>query len=94
MKRLEERIHRSKRTGKVILGGVLVVSLVMGAVLLQALSLALEGGQGDLVARAVIGLAILLALDAFSVVLIRRQHRRLDEAREELRELLNLSAPH
>ena len=67
---------------------------VMGAVLLQALSLALEGGQGDLVARAVFGLAILLALDVFSVVLIRRQHRRLDEAREELRELVSLSDPH
>jgi len=94
MRRLEDRIHRSKRNGKVILGGVLVVSLVMGAVLLQALSLALEGGQGDLVARAVFGLAILLALDVFSVVLIRRQHRRLDEAREELRELVSLSDPH
>jgi len=91
MKRLDERIHRSKRTGKVVLGGVLVISLILGAVLVEGLSLALMGGRGDLVGRAIFGLALLLALDAFAMVLTRRQHRRLDEAREELRELVDLS---
>ena len=94
MKRLDERIRRSKRTGKLVLGGVLIVSLILGAVLAQGLFLALEGGRGDLVGRAGFGLALLLALDAFSVFLIRRQHRRLDEAREELRELVDLSDTH
>jgi len=91
MKRLDRRIHRSKRNGKLVLGGVLIVSLILGAVLAQGLVLALEGGRSDLVGRAVFGLALLLALDAFSVILIRRQHRSLDEAREELRELVDLS---
>ena len=94
MKRLDERIHRSKRTGKLVLGGVLIVSLILGTVLAQGLFLALDGGRGDLVGRAWFGLALLLALDAFSVILIRRQHRRLDEAREELRELVELSDTH
>lgn len=94
MKRLNERIRRSKRTGKIVLGGVLLVSLILGGVLVQALSLALTGGRGDLVWRGAFGLALLLALDAFSIVLTRRQHRRLDEAREELRALVDFSGSH
>ncbi|MGW8267077.1 MAG: hypothetical protein ACWGSQ_11965 [Longimicrobiales bacterium] len=94
MKRLNERIRRSKRTGKIVLGGVLLVSLILGAVLVQAFSLALTGGRWGLVWRAAFGLVLLLALDAFSIVLTRRQHRRLDEAREELRELVDFSGSH
>ena len=88
LKRLDERIRRSKRTGKIVLGGVAVVSLVFAVVLTQGLSLALEGGRNELVIRAVVGLGLLVGLNFFSVVLIRRQHRVLDEAREELEDLV------
>ena len=88
LKRLDERIRRSKRTGKIVLGGVAVVSLVFAVVLNQGLSLALEGGRNELVIRAVVGLGLLVGLNFFSVVLIRRQHRVLDEAREELENLV------
>ena len=88
LKRLDERIRRSKRTGKIVLGGVAVVSLVFAVVLTQGLSLALEGGRNELVIRAVVGLGLLVGLNFFSVVLIRRQHRVLDEAREELENLV------
>ena len=89
MKRLDERIHRSKRSGKIVLGGVLLVSLVLGGVLVQGMLVALDGGRGDLAGRAAFGVALLVVLNSFSVYLIRRQHRRLDEAREELRELVS-----
>ena len=88
LKRLDERIRRSKRTGKIVLGGVAVVSLVFAVVLTQGLSLALEGGRNELVIRAVVGLGLLVGLNFFSVVLIRRQHRVLDEARKELEDLV------
>lgn len=88
MNRLDERIQRSKRSGKIVLGGVILVSLVFGVVLAQGLFLALEAGRRDLVGRAVFGLVLLLALNAFSLLLIRRQHRMLDEARRELQEMV------
>lgn len=93
LERLDERIRRSKRSGKLVLGGVLLVSLVFGVVLVQGLLLAEQGNRGDLVWRAALGLALLLALDLFSLLLIRRQHRRLDEALEEMRELVRLPDP-
>lgn len=89
MKRLDERIHRSKRSGKIVLGGVLLVSLVLGGVLVQGMLVALDGGRGNLAGRAAFGVALLVVLNSFSIYLIRRQHRRLDEAREELRELVS-----
>jgi len=94
MKRLDQRIQRSKRSGKIALGGVLLVSVVIGSVLVQGLLLALEAGRGELVGRAVLGLALLVGLNGFSFILIRRQHRSLDEAREELLELASLSDSH
>ena len=86
--RLEERIRRSKRFGKMVLAGVLLVSIVLGSVLIQGLFLALEAQRQGLVVRAGLGLGLLLAVDLFSVFLIRRQHRMLDEAREDLQEII------
>jgi hypothetical protein len=70
------------------LGGVLLISLVFAATLAQGLSLALEEGQGELVRRGVFGLLLLGVLDVFSVLVIWRQHRMLDEARREFEELV------
>lgn len=86
--RLDQRIQRSKRVGKIVLGGVLLVSLVLGAVLVQGLLLALDAQGQDLVSRALLGLGLILALDLFSIHLTLRQHRMLDEAREELARLV------
>ncbi len=88
MKKLDQRIQRSKRSGKLVLGGVFLVSVAFAAVLVQGLFLALETGRTDLVGRGVFGLVLLLGLNLFSLVLVRRQHRMLDEAREELEELV------
>ncbi len=88
MKKLDQRIQRSKRSGNLVLGGVFLVSVAFAAVLVQGLFLALETGRTDLVGRGVFGLVLLLGLNLFSLVLVRRQHRMLDEAREELEELV------
>jgi uncharacterized membrane protein len=88
VKKLDQRIQRSKRSGKLVLGGVFLVSVAFAAVLVQGLFLALEAGRTDLVGRGVFGLVLLLGLNLFSLVLVRRQHRMLDEAREELEELV------
>jgi len=92
--RLERRMRRSKRMGKIVLGGVLLASVAFGGVLLQGLLMAVEAGRDGLVVRAWIGLGLLLGLDVFSAVLIRRQHRILDEARVELQELITGDGPH
>jgi hypothetical protein len=86
--KLDQRIQRSKRSGKLVLGGVFLVSVAFAAGLVQGLFLALEAGRTDLVGRGVFGLVLLLGLNLFSLVLVRRQHRMLDEAREELEELV------
>jgi hypothetical protein len=93
LKRLDHRIRRSKRVGKVVLGGVVIVSMVFGAVLIQALLLALRGGRDNLVIRALVGLGLLAGLNVFSVLLIRRQHRTLDEAMEEMEEMVRGDLP-
>lgn len=85
MKRMDHRVRRSKRAGKAVLAGVLMVSLVLGSFLFQALFLALEEGRGDLVLRAVLGIGFLVGLSLFSILLTRHQHRALDEALEEMR---------
>lgn len=87
MTRLDERIRRSKRRGKISAVVVLVVSLVLGSVLSQALALARSTGQDDLVTRAIFGIGLLVVLNLFSVTLAWRQHRLLDQARLELDEL-------
>lgn len=92
--RLERRIRRSKRRGKAVLGGVLLASVAFGGVLVQGLLMAVEVGRDDLVIRAWIGLGLLLGMDLFSAVLIRRQHRVLDGARGELQELIMGDRPH
>ena len=89
LERLDRRIRRSKRWGMVVLGGVLVVSLAFGGTLVHGLLLALDSGSGDLVVRAWVGLGILVGLDLFSVFLVLRQYRRLDEARKELLALVS-----
>jgi ABC-type protease/lipase transport system fused ATPase/permease subunit len=94
VRRLDERIRRSKRWGKIVLGGVLLASLLLGVVMAQGLLLALEAGRDDLLVRAGCGLVALLALNVFSVVLTRRQHRMLDEARKELEDLVSFPQPH
>jgi hypothetical protein len=66
------------------LGGVLLVSVALAYPLLQGLFLAQEAGREDLILRAFLGMGLLAALNVFSVVLIRRQHKNLDEARDEL----------
>ena len=88
LRRLDQRIQRSKRRGKIVLGAVLTVSFVFALVLTQGLSLALESGRSDLVIRAWVGLGLLAGLNLFSVIMIRRQHRLLDEAREDLEALV------
>ena len=93
LKRLDHRIRRSKRAGKVVVGGVVIVSIIFGAVLIQALLLALRGGRGDLVTRALLGLGLLAGLNFFSILLIRHQHRTLDEAREEMEEMVREDLP-
>jgi len=72
---------------------VFLVSLVFGVALVEGLLLAEQGNRGDLVGRAVFGLALILALDLFSLLLIRRQHQRLDEALEEMRDLARFPDP-
>jgi hypothetical protein len=67
---------------------VVLVSAAFAVVLAQGLSLALETQRSDLVTRALVGLGLLGGLILFSVVLIRRQHRVLDEARQELEDLV------
>ncbi len=86
--RLNERIRRSKRSGRIVLGAVLLVSLVFAVVLVQALLLAAEASRPDLAVRAFLGLILLGGLDFFSLLAIRRQHRMLNEAREELEEMV------
>ena len=93
LKRLDQRIRRSKRAGKFVLGGVALVSLVFGLVLIHGLSLAREAGRQDLVLPAVAGLGLLVGLNLFSVILTRRQHRILDEAREDLETLVAEDPP-
>lgn len=88
LSRLELRIQRSKRNGKIVLGAVLLVSVAFALVLTQGLSLALEAGRGDLVVRAWVGLGFLAGLNLFSVTMIRRQHRLLDDARKDLEALV------
>jgi len=93
VKKLNERIRRSKRSGKVVVTGVLVVSLVFSAVLIQGLLLASEAGRQELVVRAFVGLGLLAGLNVFSLVLVRRQHRMLDDTRRELEEIVRGELP-
>lgn len=88
MRRLDERIRRSKRRGKISAIVVLVVSLVLGGVLAQALALARSTGQDDVVTRAIFGLGLLVVVNLLSVALAWHQHRLLDQARSEMRELV------
>ena len=93
LNRLDRRIQRSKRSGKIVLGGVLVLAVVFGVALIQGLFLALDAGRNDLVTRALVGIGFLLGLALFSGILIRRQHRLLDEAREEMGALVKGEPP-
>jgi hypothetical protein len=93
LKRLDLRIRRSKRAGKIVLAGVAIISLIFGAVLIQALLLALEVGRGELVSRALAGIVLLAGLNLFAILLIRHQHRTLDEAREEMEEMVRGELP-
>ncbi len=93
VRRLDQRIRRSKRSGRIVLGGVFLVSVGFAAVLVQGLVIALDVGRSDLVGRGFFGLALLLGLNVFSLALVRRQHRMLDEAREELEELVHGDPP-
>ena len=88
LRRLDQHIQRSKRRGKIVLGAVFLVSVVFALVLTQGLSLALEAGRSDVVIRAWVGLGLLAGLNLLSVIMIRRQHRLLDEAREDLEVLV------
>jgi hypothetical protein len=88
MRRLDERIRRSKRTGKISVLVVLVVSLVLGSVLAQALVLARGTGQDDLASRAIFGIGLLVVVNLFSAGMAWRQHRLLDQARSELSTLV------
>ena len=93
MKKLDLRIERSKRSGKLVAGGVLLVSVVFAAVLIQGLFLAVGAGRQDLVLRAIVGLGLLVVLNLFSLILVRRQHRMLDEARGELEGMVRRDLP-
>ncbi len=89
--RLDARIARSKRSGRLVLIAVLVVSAAFAVVLVHGLGLAREAGRGDLWGRGVLGLALLVGLNLFAALAVRRQHRLLDEARRELAELVRSS---
>jgi len=93
VKRLNERIRRSKRTGKTAVAVVLVVSLAFAAVLIQGLVLASETGRQELVVRAFVCLVSLAGLNIFALVMVRRQHRMLDEARSDLEEIVRGELP-
>ncbi len=69
------------------------MSLAFGAALVQGLSFALQAGRNDLITRALVGLGLLVGLNLFSAVLIRRQHRILDEARKDLQALVRGDPP-
>jgi len=69
MRRLNERIRRSKRRGKLSVIAVLVVSLVLGSVLAQALVLARSAGQDELASRAIFGIGLLVVVNLFSVAM-------------------------
>jgi hypothetical protein len=88
MRRLNERIRRSKRRGKISVIVVLVVSLMLGSVLAQALAVARSTGQDELATRAIFGIGLLVAVNLFSVALAWHQHRLLDQARSEMVELV------
>ena len=88
LKKLDRRIERSKRIGKIALVGVGLVSLACGGFLIQGLLLARETGHPELVWRAAFWLVLVVGFDLFSIVFIRRQHRLFDEARKELKELI------
>jgi len=55
--------------------------------------LALEAGRNDLVVRGFVGLGLLVGLNLFSIAMIRRQHRILDDAREDLEALVRGDPP-
>jgi hypothetical protein len=74
--------------GKVVLMGVLLVSVALGYPLLQGIFLASDSGREDLIIRGFLGLGLLAGLVVFAVVMTRRQHRKLDEARQELSSLV------
>ena len=93
MNKLDRRIERSKRSGKLAAGVVLMVSVVFAAPLIQGLLLAIETGRRDPVLKGLVGLGLLVALNVFSLVLTRRQHRMLDEAREELEGMVRGDLP-
>jgi hypothetical protein len=84
VKRLEERFRRSKQSGKVVLGAVLLVSSILFLVVFHGVTVAWQAQRWEVVIRGGLGLLLLVALDLFSIVLIRRQHRVLDEVRAEM----------
>ena len=88
LKKLDQRIKRSKRTGKIALAGVGLVSLACGSLLIQGFLVARDTGHPEFMWRAVLGLVIVVGFDLFSLAFIRRQHRMFDEARKELEELI------
>jgi len=88
MRRLDERIRRSKRRGKISVIVVLVVTLVLASVLAQALALARSTGQDDVVTRAIFGIGLLVVVNLFSVAMSWHQHRLLNRARSEMDELV------
>lgn len=73
--------------------GIVALALIFGGVLVQGLLLALDAGRWGLVLRAAFGLALLAGLVVFSVVLVRRQHVVLEEARSDLEEMIR-GGPH
>jgi hypothetical protein len=88
LRRLNERIRRSKRRGKISVVVVLCVSLVLGSVLAQALVVARSTGQDELASRAVFGIGLLVVVNLLSIAMAWHQHRLLDEARSEMEELI------
>ena len=88
MRRLNERIRRSKRRGKISVVVVLVVSLVLGSVLAQALALARSTGQDELASRAIFGIGLLVVVNLLSVAMVWHQHHLLDQAKSEMDELV------
>ena len=87
MLRFHNDIARSRRLGRLALGGASVFGLLIAFTLVQGLWIAVRSDRRELVIGAGFGLFVLLLAGAFVARLAIRQKRLLDEAESELTSL-------
>ncbi len=87
MQRFHNDIARSRRLGRLALGGASVFGLLIAFTLIQGLWLALRTERRELVFGAGFGLLFLLLGGGFVARMALRQKRLLDEAERELSSL-------